>query len=1292
MRTCRLRVAIGYLPRLNWSLLRTGVPLVWRLSVENRGSASAAGGVFRIEVPGFLDSGPIVLRELAPGETQEIDAARLPWLQRDFERAARLSGAQETALRLTLRANDGQSLDNPVAVGSCPLTLLRPDEWLPGLCHDDACAAYTLDPSLDLAQATIDFPAGGTVRPSRGEVAWQDQPPLPAAVAALLCAEHPRVELIKDEAMRILGDVLGNPRASLDAAVRGSPAERRAVVHSLFMALHRVYREVQHDVGRLSLEPRSQRIRRPEAIGRGATCVDFSLLLCSALAACGLHALFVLTAGGAGVGHALVGCRLVDGDPDTAVLLTDAGALLRQADAGTLLLVDVTGFALGNDFPAACRDGRERLAGKGALCYAVDLAVAIDPARGAIQPLPWPVPPVATPDLMPAAAPAPPAASARPLPPATPAVPIPPASLWERLKSRLFDGRYTRRYRRRIADEMAKFTFLGVKALALEKIYVGLQVGDYAPREFLADDPAASVDGAAPAVPPAGTPVDVPTALSLSPTLLILGDPGSGKTTLLRHLALQLARRDPSLAEFARARVPRRGAQALARICRVLSGANVFWAGFWCSVAALLTWFVEAFFSPTPWVALFAALTLLVGLFLLVFPLFSRRGTAIASLLVAGIVLWAGFLQPGLVGRWPLALVGIAWTIALFPHWVRLLLAVLRAGLQRATRYPLPIYLTLNNASADGRPLLAHLAEALTLAGVPAAADFLARQLARGECVLLLDALDEVVEPGAHRRVLAEIARLRQSCGARNGIIVSSRIAGYRQALDAFLPLEVQPFDAAQVRRFVTAWFAAGTGANTTAAADAAAAAGLTAALENNPRLALLAANPLLVSLISLLYEKNKGLPARRVDVYAQCVELLGELWDQRRGVDRAARFGREQKQRALMTLAAHLQRQGARVFEVDDLRAALSRTDGTSASAIVGGAPAGIAIGDAQALLDEILAHSGLLRRKSRSAYDFVHLSFQEYFAACDFLARDAGGELLAQLGQAWWREVIRLYVAMAPPAPQLLAALRRTDLLLAAGCLADARDPGTGEFAATAQAIVADLAERLHDDAADRQAAADALAELAGGQANEILLAALADAAPPDLARSALLALARAGDPATQQTLFADFGQTLRLLHAGLPGAGVGQRPRILALLETLGQPLAYVPAGDFWMGSDDGFADEKPRHRLRLSAYWIDRYPVSNAQYAAFVDATGYRAQGPWREAFRPGMARHPVVNVTWNDALAYAEWCGKHLPSEAQWEKAARGGDDRVWPWGNVWDGNRCNVTLRGTVIPPEISGS
>ncbi len=129
------------------------------------------------------------------------------------------------------------------------------------------------------------------------------------------------------------------------------------------------------------------------------------------------------------------------------------------------------------------------------------------------------------------------------------------------------------------------------------------------------------------------------------------------------------------------------------------------------------------------------------------------------------------------------------------------------------------------------------------------------------------------------------------------------------------------------------------------------------------------------------------------------------------------------------------------------------------------------------------------------------------------------------------------------------------------------------------------------------------------------------------------------------------------------------------------------AYVPGGEFILGSDTGNEDETPQQGISIDAFNIDIYPVTNAQYKEFVDATGHEPPRHWKDGTYPEeTADHPVIWVTWYDARDYAEWAGKRLPTEFEWEKAARGTDGRTYPWGEQFDSIKCNSTesgLKGT---------
>ncbi len=125
-----------------------------------------------------------------------------------------------------------------------------------------------------------------------------------------------------------------------------------------------------------------------------------------------------------------------------------------------------------------------------------------------------------------------------------------------------------------------------------------------------------------------------------------------------------------------------------------------------------------------------------------------------------------------------------------------------------------------------------------------------------------------------------------------------------------------------------------------------------------------------------------------------------------------------------------------------------------------------------------------------------------------------------------------------------------------------------------------------------------------------------------------------------------------------------------------------MAFIEEGEFIMGSEE-FGPESPQHKVFLPSYYIDFYPVTNSEYKIFMNATSAMPPRHWKGFEIPeGLENHPVHRISWFEARMYADWAGKRLPTEAEWEKAARGTDGRRWPWGNEFNEDNALVWDRG----------
>lgn len=565
----------------------------------------------------------------------------------------------------------------------------------------------------------------------------------------------------------------------------------------------------------------------------------------------------------------------------------------------------------------------------------------------------------------------------------------------------------------------------------------------------------------------------------------------------------------------------------------------------------------------------------------------------------------------------------------------------------------------------DGRHLADFLAKTLQ---PPSGEDgWVHPALTAGTMLLLLDGLDEIPDATLCEECAAIVGSFVRHYPTCRYILTSRPTAlseRVRQSLGRLTHCTILPLDKAHMSAFLNAWYGALLG-DPVAASERAGA--LLQRLVDRPRLYSLADTPILLTAIAIVHKTLGDLPERRAELFEHCVKAMLHRWDASRDLESERQLcgplDLDTKLAIVEEIAWRIHTGGAdsRSLELDPLLALIApllpcQDDGGPLGKVAAGQ-----------LIEAMADRSGLLIPATQGGYEFAHLAFQEFLTArraCD-RSLDPIGDLALHMHESWWREVI----ALAPAFKAI---------------------NGKADAAAMLRAL-SERAQRL--DGAPKGAALAAVA---------LSLTDVRELPIPGLAQL----IADTSKPLAQ--LVRDPAATVELNDRVLIGESLGWLgdPRLNDAARWVA-----IPEGPYWLGAAPGDTDalksESPSGpREGSEPLYIQRWPVTRAEFKAFIDAGGYqlrelwdsegweRHQHPefsipegwaWQLAHAPN---HPIVGVSWWEATPYCRWvnrtrvhgvptnCVVRLPTDAEWERAARGPlvagvDAAIWPWGRTW---------------------
>ncbi|NAS89941.1 hypothetical protein C4E24_09500, partial [ANME-1 cluster archaeon AG-394-G21] len=348
-------------------------------------------------------------------------------------------------------------------------------------------------------------------------------------------------------------------------------------------------------------------------------------------------------------------------------------------------------------------------------------------------------------------------------------------------------------------------------------------------------------------------------------------------------------------------------------------------------------------------------------------------------------------------------------------------------NLKALERACVPIPITLRELSDSGKDIRQYIDNVFEKYQFHEAKEFVESDLKTGKCQLLLDGFDELATKEQQEQIAVLIRRFMEKYH-KCQVVVTSRIAGYHDELSGFTKLELMEFDDKQIELFIQNWFGE---------SDPEKATSMQAAIKANEQLKALARNPLMIAIIAIIYEENRELPQRRVDLYNRCVEVLLSKWDVQKRLKN--KYSADKKEFILRKLALHCHSNNKRSMTEREVMQEM----------LIYLPQIRLKKGDAKPLLDEIWQRSYLLRQISMDRYDFLHLSFQEYFTASELKEQEDGISIIIQhLEEPWWEEPILLYAGISKNATALIKRIQEevpedffySNLMLFGKCMPDA------------------------------------------------------------------------------------------------------------------------------------------------------------------------------------------------------------------------------------------------------------